>query len=302
MEFNNQAAESADIVILPPGLPDQEVLDRRANYVVRSVAAISITTPAMYISAADELQELQGKLDKMTEERMNITRPLDATKKAVMDLFRAPSERMETAIKSLKESMLDYKRIEAANAREEQRKADEAARLARVEANRLAIEAQAEVDKKNRELADARKRAVDAEQAAIQAAAAGDKGAEEEAAARATELQQETARIESEAEASRLAAMESSQALAVTMAPVVHGGATAVKGISTPRPWTAKLINDSDENKMLLVKFVVDNPQYINFIDINMKPVIQLAKSMQANFKAPGVFVYQDEKLTSRRK
>lgn len=287
-------------VILPPGLPAKEELEKTALYIERSAGAIKITSKSMCQIAVDEMQELQTKLDQLTERRMTITRPMDAAKKAVMDLFRGPTERCETAIANLKKSILTFQREEKAREQEAERKRQEEERKARIAAEQEQLRIQAEADRKARELAEQRRLAVQAEQKALEAAARGDTEAEEKAAAEALERQQEEARLAAEAEASRQAA-EAQKRAAMVMAPAVQAEATKVRGIVTQAPWTAALVDDTDATKLALLKYVLENPQYINFIDVNMKPIIQVAKALQGNTKIPGIRVYQDERLTSRR-
>jgi hypothetical protein len=219
-----------------------------------------------------------------------------------MNLFRSPVERCTTAIAALKSSMLTYQQQESQRQIAAQRAVQEAHRLEQVRVQQKVLAEHEEQRRRERELTDARQKQIDAERAALAAAAAGDKAAEEEAASAALAQQQEQARIASEAQAADAAAQVTQQLAMVMTAPVVESNVPKVKGISTSAVWTAELVSDSDETKLQLLRFVLENPQYVGFIDINMKPIIQQAKSLQAKCQIPGIRAFPQERLSSRRR
>jgi hypothetical protein len=94
--------------------------------------------------AADELKGIKAKAAALDEQRKAITGPLDAAKKAVMDLFRGPLDALGQAENILKGKMLGYQQ-------EQQRKAD----AARLEAERIAREQRLKLEAEARALAEA---------------------------------------------------------------------------------------------------------------------------------------------------
>ena len=103
--------------------PNPEILRRGASSALDLVQNFEITDAATYGIAAEELQGIKTKRDALNEQRLNLTRPLDGVKAAIMSLFRGPVELLDQAEQILKGKMLTY-------SREEQRKADEARLLA----------------------------------------------------------------------------------------------------------------------------------------------------------------------------
>lgn len=118
--------------------PSPETLRRGASAALELVREFQITDAATFEIAADELKAIKAKATALDEQRKAITSPLDAAKKAVMDLFRAPLETLAEAERLLKSSMLGYQQAEAAKAREAQLAAERAA-----EETRKRIEAEA---------------------------------------------------------------------------------------------------------------------------------------------------------------
>lgn len=98
--------------------------------------AYVIDSNDMYEMAGNELKEIKARAKRVEDQRKIMTQPLDTTKKAIMDFFRAPLEMLTNAENTLKRGMLTYKQ-------EIDRK--EAAERARIiaEAERQAAEAKA---------------------------------------------------------------------------------------------------------------------------------------------------------------
>jgi hypothetical protein len=91
-----------------------------------------------------------------------------------------------------------------------------------------------------------------------------------------------------------------------TVAPPVNvPTAGKIAGISIRRPWKARLkgATESELNasKLALIKFVAANPQYINGLDINMKPWNDLAKSLEKNMAIDGLEAFEDIGSSSRK-
>jgi hypothetical protein len=195
-----------------------ELADRYENFVV--------TSADDYILAAEDLRDVKTRLETINEKRFGITRPMDAAKKAVMNLFAPPTTALELCEKRIKKGMCDYdvrqeqiaeetRRAEAERQRREaeklQREADERReaaaakererlRLERVEADRKAniervrIEAEEALLAVQREKAAAAQKKIDDAKAEADAAERAEldrqeaKLAEEKAARDAEEL------------------------------------------------------------------------------------------------------------------
>jgi hypothetical protein len=114
--------------------------------------ALEVSSEGEYREAVDALNAITSKRKTLEEKRLEITRPLDAAKKAIMDFFRAPADVLDKAERVIKGALSAFEvrrreRIEAER-RELQRKADEAAAAERkrlaAEAERLAAEGRVE--------------------------------------------------------------------------------------------------------------------------------------------------------------
>lgn len=111
------------------------LLELSTNYV--------ITAPEHYEAAGTELQRVKGVLKRLTDQRMLFTRPLDASKKAIMDFFRGPEEKLARAENCIKRAMAGYQQEQERLRIEDQRRADEAARKERERLEAQAARAQA---------------------------------------------------------------------------------------------------------------------------------------------------------------
>ena len=230
---------------------------------------IEIDSAEMLAIASDELREINGKRKQLEELRFTLTRPLDASKKRIMDLFRAPTERLEQAETLLRKGVLTYQQAERA-------KADAIRR-----AQELAIAAErAEADRQAREAEDAERAARAAAQAATTAAArhAAQQAAAEAAAAR-------------EAAQERVELADSAPALLVAQAP-------KAEGLSTRQTWKAEV---TDINALIDAAAKPGNEHLRAFLIADTKALAQAAKAMRAQARIPGVRIYTEESLAVRR-
>lgn len=118
--------------------PNAQALARGATSALALVNEFEITDAATFEIGADELKAIKAKAAALEEQRKAITGPLDAAKKAVMDLFRGPTTLLEQADGILKGKMLTWQRAEETKAREAQLSAE---RAAKAERERLQAEA-----------------------------------------------------------------------------------------------------------------------------------------------------------------
>lgn len=91
----------------------------------------AIATAEDYAGAAGELSKIKAAQKRLDDMRKGMTKPLDETKKRIMDLFRRPADDLDTAERSIKGAMSTYNREQERIRQEQQRKADEAARKER---------------------------------------------------------------------------------------------------------------------------------------------------------------------------
>jgi hypothetical protein len=240
-----------------------------ANEAFEIAQAYTIDSPDMYQAAGEELRAIATKAKKLEETRLSLTRPLDESKKRIMDLFRGPLERLQAAEGVLRGSMLTWKR-------EEDRKAEEARRKAEAEA-------QAERERLAREQAEAEERA---RELANQAAVVDDP--------------EERARLELEAfEASETAATAAEQAAIAEVAPPVQAvvpTTTKAAGISSRQTWKAEVVD-----KAALIRAAANDHSLMVYLLVDEKAVGAIARALKAETRIPGVRVYAEDGLAVRR-
>lgn len=83
-------------------------------------AEIVISNQGDYDSAASILKTIKSRHKEIDEQRKEITKPLDAAKKSVMDLFNVPLKALEEAEAFIKRQMIGYAAEQERKAKEEQ--------------------------------------------------------------------------------------------------------------------------------------------------------------------------------------
>lgn len=125
----------ATIEVKPINTNSANEISVQANDLTKQVNALTIKNQESYEGAAELLRTVKALSKKLEDTRKSITSPLDVAKKAVMDLFRAPSDVLETAEKKIKASMISYaneqERIRQEQEAKLRRDADEKARKER---------------------------------------------------------------------------------------------------------------------------------------------------------------------------
>jgi hypothetical protein len=111
---------------------------RRTLELVRDYEVVSTE---QYTLAGEQLAAIKTKSKELDAQRKNITKPLDETKRQIMDLFREPLSFLAEAERTIKRGMAEFHRAEEARGREEQRQAEEAARKERERLQRRAAKA-----------------------------------------------------------------------------------------------------------------------------------------------------------------
>lgn len=206
-------------------------------------------------AAADDMNAAVQKAKELNELRLTMTRPLDESKKRIMDLFREPIAVAEKAANTLKNAIGQWhikeqvRLAEIARKEEAERRAQE--ELVRAEAQKL-------------------------EQAKAEAEASGD-------TEKAEELEQQ--------------AMEANHAAdSITYYAPVAAPTKTVKGASIRKNWKAEVTD-----LMALVKAVAEGKASIELLSADMKAINKRAKALEAEFKVPGIRVYNESVVAAKR-
>lgn len=278
-----------------------EVVQQRAIRIAEKAyeAAISveIDSPEMFTAAGAELQAIKTRAKEIETLRLSITRPMDEAKKRVMDMFRAPLERLDQAEQVVRTAMLSFQHTEQERAARARREAEEAARIERERLEREQHEAEAEA-KRIRQEAEASERARQAE--ADAARRSGD-----EAAAKAAEEAAALQRAEAERMASEAAFIAENAAQELQLAEVAPVYVPAIQqpkaaGISTRQNWKA----DVTDLKALVIA-AGDAAKHgdttlLGYLQANEKAIGQVVRALKAQARIPGVRIYAEDALAVR--
>lgn len=272
----NQQTDNTAAV--PPEITEHgQELDQQSVALLELAESFVIDGDEMYEAAGHELNAVVARKKAITEERLNITRPMDAAKKRVMDFFKTPLDRLEKAEKALKRAMSTYyeeqerKRLEAQRKAEEEARA-EAERQERERQERLA-KAKAEADAKETELL-------------------------EQAEKLATEVSPRAADqflMEHELEARFVPPEEPDPASAVPAAAIPEKPKAA--GVSHRKTWKARVTD-----KRALLQAVLDGKAPESLILVDEKKLGQLARSLGQELAYPGVEVYPEAVVAAGRR
>lgn len=119
--------------------PEAQAVAQEAEKTLGVVQAARITTPEECQAAVDMTREIKAKAKRLEDLRLSMTRPLDETKKAIMDFFRAPAETLAKAEAALKGSITTFQQEQQRLAAEAEK---ERQRLQEIERQRLEKERQ----------------------------------------------------------------------------------------------------------------------------------------------------------------
>ncbi|RQS22434.1 hypothetical protein [Burkholderia sp. Bp8995] len=252
----------------------EDALFKGAERALASAKVFEIDCAEVRDLAVQDLTKIKGLQKDLDTKRKAITQPIDAAKKAVMDLFRAPTDYLEQAEALLKKAIQGYDREQERLRIAEQARLEEGARQerARMEAEAAAREAAAQAE------------AQAIQRQAEQAAAAGDV----ESAARLN------AEAESRVEQGVAEAATLQQTATLITAPVV-AAMPQTKGVSTRKVWKAEV-----SDKLALVRYVAAHPEYVDLLDVNMPAINKIALALKANCPLDGVRVFEDNMLAAR--
>jgi hypothetical protein len=109
-----------------------------AQQMLEIISSVEIEDEQTRSFVSDQLADVKAKTKELSDKRMSITRPLDAAKKAVMDLFNPALAFLDRAEAECKNRLMKYdNKVKAALAAEQKRLAD----IAIAERSRIALEA-----------------------------------------------------------------------------------------------------------------------------------------------------------------
>lgn len=139
----SKAAEPLMGLAEAPKDAEQKALaaSQKSMSLMASAEAFAITTREEFVDSGELLRDIKAQQQAVTKTRTDITRPMDAAKKKVMDLFKPVSERLIAAEQTIKAAMLTFTRAEEARARAEEAEAE---RVAEEERKRMLKRAEAQ--------------------------------------------------------------------------------------------------------------------------------------------------------------
>mgnify|MGYP006354609159 CR=1 FL=1 len=259
-------------------VPQAQQAARIAEDTYQVALAYTVDSPEMYALATDELRNIATRKAQLNETRLSLTRPLDESKKRIMDLFRAPLEKLDEADRVLRGAALEWKRAEDARIAAERAEAERQAReeRERIEAERRAAE---EAERQARAAADAAMAAGNTEAmtaALVQAEQAADAREQAEEKAELAEVAPAPAAlVQTTAKAAGVSGRVNWKAEVVDLAALVTGAAEA-------------LARGDDS----LLAHLLPNTTSLG----------QVAKALKGAARIPGVRVYAEESLAVRRR
>lgn len=268
-----------------------------AEQAYETAMSVEIDSPEMFQMAGTELQSVKARAKQIEDLRLSLTRPLDESKKRIMDLFRHPLARLEEAEGLIRKGMLTFQQAEREKQERARREAEETARRERerLEAERRAAEA---AERQAREQAAAAQRAT--EEAAAAARKAGD-----EEAARAAEEANRIAQEEARAAAAAAAAVAEHAAAEIELAEIAPVAIAVIDqpkavGISTRQNWKAEV---TDLRALVIAAGKLaesGDTTLLGYLEANTKALGQVAKALKNQARIPGVRVYAEEGLAVR--
>lgn len=262
------------VTLKTPTPNDKQVIEQETKGLLDVARAYSkIESAQVYNMANADLTAIKTRMTALTEQRMTITRPMDAAKKAVMNLFAPAIAHLEEAERIIKHGMTGFitaqERARRAEEERQRRLAEEQERAARAEAARIARAQEEEAARKRAEaeaLAEQAKNAAPEEAAQIEA--------------QAQELAAQAEQAQASAEEVRVAA-----ATAPPPAPIVLPEVSKGAGVSTREVWDFEIVDFAalpDEykapNEKLLRSFAQNTKGKVLLPGVKFTSSVHLAK------------------------
>jgi len=270
---------------------------RIANSAHDLALALEIDSPSALDIAGEELRRLVARKKEIEELRLSITRPMDLAKQKVMDLFRAPTDRLAEAEGLLRKGIVGYQVKEREEADRKRREAEAAARVERerLEREQAAAEAEARrIRDEQAKLERERLAAIERERAAGNEAAA--KEAERIAREEAEKAAQQEAAALAKADAAR------TEIEIADVAPVLPMVAPAkAEGISSRQNWKAEVVDLQALVSAAGAAAARGDITLLGYLEPNTKALGQVAKALKGAARIPGVRIYAEDAIAVRR-
>lgn len=123
--------------------PEQQAIVKRSEDFALQVSNFKITCQAEYDKSGEYLKSVKSAHKQIEDLKMSMTRPLDDSKKRIMDFFRKPLDILINAETILKRGILFYQQAQEAARIEQERRLQAEAEKKRQEALKKAEEARA---------------------------------------------------------------------------------------------------------------------------------------------------------------
>jgi membrane protein involved in colicin uptake len=293
MDSNNNPDIQRETIIVE--MPTAPALARGPQAMLAMAKTFIIDSPEMAQEAASELGRIKARWNQLEEQRTSIVAPALQIQRNTNALFKEPMETLKQAETIIKQAIGRYQEAERQRIERERRAAEEAARIEREKVEAEARKRQAEAEAQARAAREAEEAAERALQAEMEAARRGDEEAAAKARAEADAAEQSRltavameAHAQAEAQTLELTA-------AVTTAAAPATTATRLAGVSSSKPWKARVTD-----KAALLRFIADNPEYLDWVDVKMTGLNGLAKAQKGAMRVPGAEAYQDIVIGSR--
>jgi hypothetical protein len=227
--------------------------------ICRRSTSLVIQTEDDYNTAGIDLKEIKLKYKQIDDLRKSLTKPIDETKKRIMDIFSKPLTALEGAEAAIKNAMIRWqqeqeriRQAEEARLREIQRQAEEKARkeaeAKRIEEQRLCKLAEEAIEK-----GDAKK-------------------------AEAIIAQAETVSAQADA-------AEQTKNTLANSTPVVESTVSKISGIGTRKIWKYRIIDETKIPRQYLI--------------VNEKLIGQIARTTQGKVEIEGVEFYAEDSISA---
>lgn len=270
------------------------------------VRAFRITNPDQSVELQQTRQNINTRIKALDDERLGMTRPIDAAKAKIMKFFERPTEALKQARDACDAQIIAWTRKVEEERREAQRQAELAAQRERERLQAIADEARRKAEAEQRErdrvarearevaeaeqrrlqvIADDARRAGNAEAARKAAEEAARKRLQDEADEAERKRRDEAARISADAKAEKY-----EERAATHVAPVVVADIGAAKGVGVRENWTFEI---TDRTKI--------NAAFLMPDEIKIGKQVKAMKGDAAALIGEGVRVFNSPIVASRK-
>ena len=231
---------------------------------VKSFDNYIVSAPEEYKGANDDLRRIKVKTKQLDDLRKSLTKPLDESKKRIMEFFSKPLEFLEKAESAVKSAMLNWQQEQERIRLEEERKIQEAARK---EEERL------------RKIKEEQERVWREKQEALRKEAERLENEGKSKEAMKALIEAEKAKIKADERAAQ------AEEISVPV-PVLESKVEKMAGLSTRTIWKFRI---TDSNKI---------PR--QYLIPNEKMLGDVAKTTKGSLQIDGVEFYSEEILSSK--